>query len=63
MTQRDDELVRGKRALLRHTVATLGRAQLRASGAPRRGSENFAAAEVVAGRVTADQAAPRFEFD
>ena len=26
-------------------------------------SENFAAAEIVAGRVSADQAAPKFEFD
>jgi hypothetical protein len=26
-------------------------------------SENFAIAEIVAGRVTAEQAAPKFEFD
>ena len=64
---RGDELVRGKRALLRHAIATLTHVgQLlmlrRLANAPVR-SENFAAAEIVPGRVTADQAAPKFEFD
>ena len=34
----------------------------RLAGDPAR-SENYAAAEIVAGRVTAEQAAPKFEFD
>lgn len=53
----------GKREMLRHTVATLAyRGGKTLRGAPVRG-ENYFLAEIVAGRVGDEQAAPRKEFD